>query len=85
VDPRASFGVDPAGEAADAGCWRACGPTPEESTTCCGSAIGHVRAADAAWRDYLDRVVHLPGCATPYEDKGLVRERAAVLVLLSGA
>lgn len=49
------------------------------------SAIQHVRAADAAWRDYLDRVVHLPGCATPYEDKGLVAERAAVLALLAGA
>ncbi len=49
------------------------------------SAIEHVRAADSAWLDYLDRVVHLPGCATPYEDKGLVRERTAVLALLSGA
>ncbi len=70
-----------------AGCWKAyqwrdAGGTDEALRR---RALEQVRAADAAWDDYLSRVARLPGAPTPYEDKGLAGERAAVIALLSGA
>lgn len=67
-----------------AGCWQAyewrAGGGADETLR--RSALAHVRAADFAWRDYVGRVALLPGCATPYVDKGLAAERAAVIALL---